>query len=135
MTNAQAVAATLRAIRSNMNLTQEQLAERLGVSFATVNRWEGGSNLPQKAAREVIAALAQEAGIDKNQGIAESVESAASVTRRRRSSTAAAPSTKPMEQMLWDAACSIRGEKDAPKFKDYLLPLLFLKRLSDVFDD
>jgi type I restriction enzyme M protein len=39
-----------------------------------------------------------------------------------------------MEQMLWDAACSIRGEKDAPKFKDYLLPLLFLKRLSDVFD-
>jgi len=43
--------------------------------------------------------------------------------------------TKPMEQMLWDAACSIRGEKDAPKFKDYLLPLLFLKRLSDVFDD
>ena len=37
--------------------------------------------------------------------------------------------------MLWDAACSIRGEKDAPKFKDYLLPLLFVKRLSDVFDD
>jgi type I restriction-modification system DNA methylase subunit len=37
--------------------------------------------------------------------------------------------------MLWDAACSIRGEKDAPKFKDYLLPLLFIKRLSDVFDD
>ena len=37
--------------------------------------------------------------------------------------------------MLWDAACSIRGQKDAPKFKDYLLPLLFLKRLSDVFDD
>ncbi|MCY4496670.1 MAG: N-6 DNA methylase, partial [Rhodospirillaceae bacterium] len=27
------------------------------------------------------------------------------------------------------------GEEDAPKFKDYLLPLLFLKRLSDVFDD
>jgi type I restriction enzyme M protein len=37
--------------------------------------------------------------------------------------------------MLWGAACSIRGEKDAAKFKDYLLPLLFVKRLSDVFDD
>lgn len=57
-------------------------------------------------------------------------------TRRRRGGgSSATPSTKPMEQMLWDAACSIRGEKDAPKFKDYLLPLLFLKRLSDVFDD
>ena len=40
-----------------------------------------------------------------------------------------------MEQMLWQAACKIRGEKDAPKFKDYILPLLFIKRLSDVFDD
>ena len=37
--------------------------------------------------------------------------------------------------MLWDAACSIRGAQEAAKFKDYLLPLLFLKRLSDVFDD
>ena len=27
------------------------------------------------------------------------------------------------------------GAKRTPKFKDYLLPLLFLKRLSDVFDD
>ncbi|MFY9639957.1 MAG: N-6 DNA methylase [Rhodomicrobium sp.] len=135
MTNGQATAATLRAIRSKLNLTQEQLAERLGVSFATVNRWEGGSNLPQKAAREVIEALAQEAGIDMEDDITESTEPAAAVTRRRRGSAAAAPSTKPMEQMLWDAACSIRGEKDAPKFKDYLLPLLFLKRLSDVFVD
>lgn len=136
MTNAQTVAATLRAIRANLNLTQEQLAERLGVSFATVNRWEGGSNLPQKAARETIAALAAEAGIDLDDSGTESADAASRVTRRRRGGgRAAAPSTKPMEQMLWDAACSIRGEKDAAKFKDYLLPLLFLKRLSDVFDD
>jgi type I restriction enzyme M protein len=40
-----------------------------------------------------------------------------------------------MEQWLWDAACVIRGPLDAPKFKDYILPLIFLKRLSDVFDD
>ena len=40
-----------------------------------------------------------------------------------------------MERMLWKAACSIRGEKDAPKFKDYILPLVFIKRLSDVFED
>ncbi|MBJ6765410.1 N-6 DNA methylase [Myxococcaceae bacterium JPH2] len=132
------MAATLRSIRARLNLTQEQLAERLGVSFATVNRWEGGLSKPQKAAREVIAALAQEAGIDEVEGATarEAPSAAAEVTRRRRGkSSAAVPTTKPMEQMLWDAACSIRGEKDAAKFKDYLLPLLFLKRLSDVFDD
>ncbi|MBX3232642.1 MAG: N-6 DNA methylase [Labilithrix sp.] len=138
MTDATALTATLRSIRARLNLTQEQLAERLGVSFATVNRWEGGSSKPQKAAREVIAALAQEAGIDgaEDAEASESPAAAAEVTRRRRGkASAAVPTTKPMEQMLWDAACSIRGEKDAAKFKDYLLPLLFLKRLSDVFDD
>ena len=40
-----------------------------------------------------------------------------------------------LETWLWDAACAIRGPVDAPKFKDYILPLIFLKRLSDVFDD
>ncbi|MBP7558895.1 MAG: type I restriction-modification system subunit M N-terminal domain-containing protein [Armatimonadetes bacterium] len=32
---------------------------------------------------------------------------------------------------LWDAACAIRGAQDAPKFKDFILPLVFYKRLSD----
>lgn len=129
------IPATLRAIRASLDLTQEQLAERLGVSFATVNRWEGGVSKPQKVAREAIAALAADIGIDAEAVAAESGEAAAGVTRRRRGKRTTTPSTKTMEQMLWDAACSIRGEKDAAKFKDYLLPLLFLKRLSDVFDD
>lgn len=127
--------AVLRATRAALNLTQEQIAQRLGVSFATVNRWEGGGNKPQRAAQEAILALAREAGIDTAYN-PPPAEAAAQVTRRRTGrASAAVPTTKPMEQMLWDAACSIRGEKDAAKFKDYLLPLLFLKRLSDVFDD
>ena len=40
-----------------------------------------------------------------------------------------------LESWLWDAACVIRGPLDAPKFKDYILPLIFLKRLSDVFEE
>lgn len=40
-----------------------------------------------------------------------------------------------LESWLWEAACVIRGPVDAPKFKDYILPLIFLKRLSDVFED
>jgi type I restriction enzyme M protein len=40
-----------------------------------------------------------------------------------------------LETWLWDAACKVRGAADAPKFKDFILPLVFFKRLSDVFDD
>ena len=137
MTDLKNISTTLRAIRANLDLTQEQLAERLGVSFASINRWEGGVTRPQKAAQEAIAALAVEAGVDAEESAAEPTEAATRVTRRRAGTArrTSSPSTKPMEDMLWTAACSIRGEKDAPKFKDYLLPLLFLKRLSDVFDD
>lgn len=42
---------------------------------------------------------------------------------------------KTLEGWLWDAACKIRGEVDAPKYKDYILPIVFIKRLSDVFED
>ena len=40
-----------------------------------------------------------------------------------------------LETWLLDAANTIRGASDAPKFKDFILPLIFYKRLSDVFDD
>jgi type I restriction-modification system DNA methylase subunit len=40
-----------------------------------------------------------------------------------------------LETWLWDATCVIRGATDAPKFKDFILPLVFYKQLSDVFDD
>src|SRR5581483_3475825 len=132
MTESLTTPALLQAIRAALDLTQAELAERLGVSFATVNRWEAGSSKPQRAQLAKINALAEEAGVDASDAPSTRVV----VTRRRgRQAKPATPTTKPMEQMLWDAACSIRGEKDAPKFKDYILPLLFMKRLSDVFED
>jgi type I restriction enzyme M protein len=45
------------------------------------------------------------------------------------------PKEKSLESWIWDAACSIRGAQDAPKYKDFILPLIFAKRLCDVFDD
>lgn len=35
--------------RKDRGMTQEELAHRLGVSFATVNRWENGKTRPQYA--------------------------------------------------------------------------------------
>jgi type I restriction enzyme M protein len=133
MTSTTDLPGLLRALRAQLDLTQERLAERLGVSFATVNRWEGGTSKPQKALMARILDLVAKAGVAEGDAV---TAGSLAVTRpRRRGYAPGAPSTKSMEQMLWDAACSIRGEKDAAKFKDYLLPLLFLKRLSDVFDD
>ena len=36
----------LKTLRKEKNMTQEQLAEHLGVSNRTVSRWETGSNMP-----------------------------------------------------------------------------------------
>ena len=41
-TDAGVAAQRLRQLRTSLDLSQEQLAHRLGVSFATVNRWEAG---------------------------------------------------------------------------------------------
>jgi len=43
--------------------------------------------------------------------------------------------TSELSNWLWDAASQIRGPVEAAKYKDYILPLIFIKRLSDVFDD
>ena len=51
------LAARLRLLRTQLGLSQEQLARRLGVSFATVNRWESGRSRPSARARLAIAEL------------------------------------------------------------------------------
>ncbi len=36
----------IKAIRESLLITQTELAEMLGVTFATVNRWERGHHTP-----------------------------------------------------------------------------------------
>ncbi len=40
-----------------------------------------------------------------------------------------------LESHLWEAANILRGPVDAADFKTYVFPLLFFKRISDVFDE
>ena len=42
----------LKRVRSQLSLSQEDLAHSIGVSFATVNRWENGKASPSKLARK-----------------------------------------------------------------------------------
>ncbi len=53
-------AAVVKALRQRLGLTQEQFAHRLGVTFASVNRWENGQVKPSPMARQKIEALDRE---------------------------------------------------------------------------
>ncbi|KAB2958664.1 MAG: N-6 DNA methylase [Candidatus Methylomirabilis oxygeniifera] len=147
-------------LRRRLGISQEKLAAQLRVSLPTINRWEKGKTRPDAMALHVIEQYLQRLGPAYNDllelyfgdqvatlpGIDIPVPPPRKRTKRGkraggtdvgRPKASISPSldTKSMEGLLWKAACSIRGEKDAPKFKDYILPLVFIKRLSDVFED
>ena len=60
--DAKLTAALIARLRDHLHLSQEQLAARLNVSFATINRWEQGKSKPQRAQREAIDALSAGTG-------------------------------------------------------------------------
>jgi putative transcriptional regulator len=44
----------IRKLRLELNMTQESFAHEIGVTFATVNRWENGRTTPNKVAQKVL---------------------------------------------------------------------------------
>lgn len=49
--------AMVKEVRRQLALSQEDLARELGVSYATVNRWENGLSKPSKLARAQLDAF------------------------------------------------------------------------------
>ena len=47
-----------------MNISQEELAQILGVAFSSVNRWENGHHNPTKIAKYKLDELFKQYGID-----------------------------------------------------------------------
>jgi transcriptional regulator with XRE-family HTH domain len=41
------IPALIRELRQRLDLTQEQFAQRVGVTYSTVNHWENGKRVPQ----------------------------------------------------------------------------------------
>lgn len=47
----------VKEVRKQLGLSQEELAHELGVSFATINRWENAKTVPFKLARAQFEAF------------------------------------------------------------------------------
>lgn len=54
----------IKKLREKLVISQEELASLLGVSFASVNRWENGRHEPTIKARRKILELCKENKIE-----------------------------------------------------------------------
>lgn len=46
MRNNKDIPALVRELRQRLDLTQEQFAQKVGVTYSTVNHWENGKRVP-----------------------------------------------------------------------------------------
>ena len=47
----------IKEIRTKLNLTQQELAQQIGVSVVVISRWERGVSHPSKLAQRELARL------------------------------------------------------------------------------
>jgi transcriptional regulator with XRE-family HTH domain len=55
----------LKTIRKELNISQEQLARDLNISFTTINRWENGRSVPSRLARMRLSEYCATKGVSK----------------------------------------------------------------------
>lgn len=61
-------------IRSRLNASQDDLAKMVGVSFATVNRWENGHSIPNKATQLRLYDVCKKQRVDLEDIIEKKIE-------------------------------------------------------------
>ncbi len=95
-TNSQDYSRRIRDLRARLNLSQEKLAARLGVSLPTINRWEKGKSTPNGFALKAIEQFIRRQG-DKSRDLHETYAGTHPVL-----------DMKSMEGLLRKAARSVR---------------------------
>ncbi|KAB4837411.1 helix-turn-helix domain-containing protein [Lawsonibacter faecis] len=55
----------LRSIRKELNISQEQLARELNISYTTINRWENSRRTPSRLAKMRLLEFCVAHGISK----------------------------------------------------------------------
>lgn len=61
----------IKSIREYLGLSQTEFADKIGVTFATVNRWENGRAIPTKLAQTTLYEYCKEHGVPVYQMILE----------------------------------------------------------------
>jgi putative transcriptional regulator len=72
------------AIRKKLGFTQEQFAERFGVSVGTLRNWEQGSRSPEGPARVLLTVIDREPAAVKRALARTAVKRAVKPTKRRK---------------------------------------------------
>ena len=71
----------IKNVRTYLSMSQTELAELLGVTFATVNRWENGRAVPNNLAQTRIFEICQEKNIPLYQMVLDKIERIASAIK------------------------------------------------------
>jgi type I restriction enzyme M protein len=124
--------------RKQTGLSQAAVGEKVGASQAQISQWENGKSTPSQ---EQLAKLEKvlgkhdapkQAALDL--GVQEPAESAPK-SRGKAKPAEPAKEERSLEKALWAAADKFRGNIDASDYKHVVLGLVFLKYVSDVFED
>ncbi|MEA2066241.1 MAG: helix-turn-helix transcriptional regulator [Thermotogota bacterium] len=59
----------IKELRNKLGLTQEQFAQKVGVTFSTINNWEKGTRTPHPFLFQRLLEMAKEAGLKNIENI------------------------------------------------------------------
>lgn len=122
----------IRNGRRGNGWSQADLGKQMGVSQVQVSLWETGKAVPTA---DQIARLQL---LLKSSPDIPAIAVAPPVTPKMPLSTKTpkpALDLSDLESHLWESANILRGPVDAADFKTYIFPLLFFKRICDVWDE
>jgi len=111
----------VRYVRGKLNISQEDLARSLNVSYATVNRWENSNIKPIKMAQAVFNDFCETHGISFSE-----IEARYNMTDNKKEQERAE-----LHRIIWNIANGLRGSVDGWDFKQYVLGMLFYRYISE----
>jgi type I restriction enzyme M protein len=146
----------IRDRRTAAGLSQAELAAKVGVPQPIVSQWERGVAQPSAIALEKLQtvfvepaspsfaspprrgrrpASPPEPGSSQEPAAIQAKPETAPRRSDGRKSKAASSANLGFEDKLWAAADKLRGHMDASQYKDVVLGLIFLKYVSDAFEE